>query len=280
MQIDEIATLTKLHTIILTKKWNIVKEEHERMFQDFCVRLMALTQEQQSLVLDLSENFDYFTLDTYDSMIAEITRTISKTISESAKIYLLPIKDKSKAGVTKSSDAVMYPLKTHLIRNHKFNTKNIHAFENPELIKQYHSGRTDSVIIFVDDFLGSGDSAKKSIEYFEKNLMVKDDKILVVSLIAQEQGVLNIMDLGYEVYSADIRKKGISDKYDPDKATEYLALMKQIEETLGIPTEYSLGYSQSEALVSMSRIPNNTFPFFWFPTGKGSKQKLAPFVRY
>ena len=98
MQIDEIATLTKLHTIILTKKWNIVKEEHERMFQDFCVRLMALTQEQQSLVLDLSENFDYFTLDTYDSMIAEITRTISKTISESAKIYLLPIKDKSKAG--------------------------------------------------------------------------------------------------------------------------------------------------------------------------------------
>jgi hypothetical protein len=39
--------------------------------------------------------------------------------------------------------------------------------------------------------------------------------------------------------------------------------MKDIEKKINIRGEFSLGYKQSESLISMIRTPNNTFPVFW-----------------
>jgi hypothetical protein len=39
--------------------------------------------------------------------------------------------------------------------------------------------------------------------------------------------------------------------------------MKKIEEKLNVEKKYLFGYKRSEALISLIRTPNNTFPVFW-----------------
>ncbi len=52
--------------------------------------------------------------------------------------------------------------------------------------------------------------------------------------------------------------------------------MEEIEDKMSVKRNYRLGYGQSEALVTMCRTPNNTFPVFWEEKGN---MKLAPFPR-
>lgn len=59
-----------------------------------------------------------------------------------------------------------------------------------------------------------------------------------------------------------------------------LELMKSIESKIPKVGKFSFGYEKSEALVTLMRTPNNTFPIFWKDcTHKGQKLK-APFPRY
>ena len=55
-----------------------------------------------------------------------------------------------------------------------------------------------------------------------------------------------------------------------------IKLMTQIENKLKIDKNFSFGYNRSEALISLIKTPNNTFPVFWF-TNK--KHNVAPFLR-
>lgn len=44
--------------------------------------------------------------------------------------------------------------------------------------------------------------------------------------------------------------------------------------------DYSFGYKESEALVTMTRTPNNTFPLYWFEAKLDKNNKWqAPFPR-
>jgi hypothetical protein len=53
--------------------------------------------------------------------------------------------------------------------------------------------------------------------------------------------------------------------------------MEHIEKNLDIPDDYLFGYKKSEALVTMIRTPNNTFPVFWY---NKKNEDNAPFPRF
>ena len=55
--------------------------------------------------------------------------------------------------------------------------------------------------------------------------------------------------------------------------------MSSIETSIGVTEDYRLGYASSEALVSMIRTPNNTFPIYWFRNKKEKLNLHAPFPR-
>ena len=68
----------------------------------------------------------------------------------------------------------------------------------------------------------------------------------------------------------------LKDYYTDEEAEHRLKLMEEIEDKMSVKRNYRLGYGQSEALVTMCRTPNNTFPVFWEEKGN---MKLAPFPR-
>ena len=55
--------------------------------------------------------------------------------------------------------------------------------------------------------------------------------------------------------------------------------MLEIEKMIPGGSHYTLGYNQSEALITMVRTPDNTFPIFWKTYKKGSQKFDAPFSR-
>lgn len=79
-------------------------------------------------------------------------------------------------------------------------------------------------------------------------------------------------------YTSSKRKKGISDRYVTPELEIKIELMKGIEKL--IPNNWCpFGWKHSEALVTLTRTPNNTFPIFWNTHKKGGKNFKAPFER-
>ena len=71
-------------------------------------------------------------------------------------------------------------------------------------------------------------------------------------------------------------KRGISDRYVGEQLDTYSRIMTHIEDKLKVAAKDRFGYNQSEALISLIRTPNNTFPVFWKSYGKN---KIVPFPR-
>lgn len=69
--------------------------------------------------------------------------------------------------------------------------------------------------------------------------------------------------------------KGITDNYTEEELSEKLMLMNTIESKIKVHKNEKLGFKGSEALISLIRTPNNTFPVFW----KERKGRKAPFPR-
>jgi hypothetical protein len=55
--------------------------------------------------------------------------------------------------------------------------------------------------------------------------------------------------------------------------------MSEIEEMLAISSKFKFGYKKSEALISLDRTPNNTFPLFWCKKKRDGESWCAPFYR-
>ena len=134
--------------------------------------------------------------------------------------------------------------------------------------------QSKSAFLLVDDFVGSGDTAVKSVNNLTK-LGVNKQNIFVFALVAQNIGVENLKKNDIRIAVAEQRDKGITDYYN-SRISEKINIMKKVERKLNVKEQFSLGYKGTEALVSMIRTPNNTFPVFWI---EPTKDKKAPFPR-
>ncbi len=134
-------------------------------------------------------------------------------------------------------------------------------------------------LIFIDDFVGSGDTVVESISAFLELENFKEiipvENIKVVSIAAQEFGINNVKEkLSIDIIANKILKRGISDYYIDfeDKKN----LMREISKKIEVSDDMELGYKDCESLITMlQKTPNNTFPVYW----KETRNKVAPFPR-
>ena len=90
--------------------------------------------------------------------------------------------------------------------------------------------------------------------------------IKVMSLVAQGDGIKQLKDAGVDVYYSKYAPKAIeeSNATVEEKIWMYYQ-MDAIESKIpSFNNTYHYGYNRSEALVSMIRCPNNTFPIYWY----------------
>lgn len=272
-------TFAKLYTIFNDKRWHD-KDMHEVVFSNFCELLGNLNEEQQNLLLELIQRYTWLTLSEYQSRIVNIFNCISQDeINNLSKIILFPVMKPSDEEKTKSGHGVLMILRgviPFLIRYNHLKFQEVETFEKLELP---FSMSDNEQIFLLDDFLGTGDTLKSTIEKLLQNTNITLDKIRVITVASHQQAINYMNSIGIKYYTGIITKKEISDHYLATELEEKTTIMKEIEKLLP-SKKYSFGYGQSEGLITLYRTPNNTFPIFWHDYEKNDIKYKAPFPRY
>ena len=94
------------------------------------------------------------------------------------------------------------------------------------------------------------------------------------SIVALRNGLERLDKIGVKTYFAIERQKAISEEMKEADRDIAIAIMQSIEGKLkNLKDDYKFGYKGSEALVSMERCPNNSFPIYWLT------KNIAPYER-
>ena len=275
-------TLLKVEELFNKKNWqiNYGAENTSSLFYRFCERLKLLNDDQQLLVIELSYNYTRVELTSYLERLFDSLISLGDNIFNGYdKIFVHPLlrinqKTKSK---TKSAGFIHY-----MFESSDYTWLSDKFIPNPAIdYLQDNFNNKNSILILVDDFVGSGETAIEICEEYlkipMKNGNINFNNIKVISIAAYRQGINAIKEkLGIDVISAMIFEKGISDKYVGIEKSAKKSIMESIEVTLKVKNEFKFGFRQTEALITMlHKTPNNTFPVYWLET----RNKVAPFPR-
>ena len=273
-----ISTVDRLKDIFLLNQWHL---EGDDLFDRFSETLRVLNEEQQELLLELTRAFLKVDLGSYHYHIMEaLSKVPADAIGAAERIYVLPLMPKDDYGKSKSSSSLTYLFKDSAINTYGvLADKSVIVLDKPSgLPSSFNDGAVR--LFLVDDFVGSGETAEKSLEYVVDELGIEKDKIVVLVLVAQRESFQRIQASGISIVSSVIRPKGISSRYEDPQKQRYLGIMVSIENLLIVDARFRLGYRQSEALVKMIRTPNNTFPVFWLRTKlRDGRNFVPPFPR-
>lgn len=279
-----------LNNLFWDKQWKIEdrSENPQSLFNKFSEMLANFNLEEQKLILKITKrHFLKINLSDYLSIIQYLLNSLevkNKEIDDVNKkiknIFVAPLTNKNDINKIKSSSLVSYLFKSvELSYNQSpFRITVIDCIKSIKDKKRIINENNQAVLLIVDDFIGSGESAKSCINYIEENHNIKKEKIIITSLAAQTKGIELIEDMGYRTLVHHEINKGITDNYSGITKDRYLKIMEGIEKRLNVNQKNRFGFNQSEAMISLIRTPNNTFPVYWFD--KSYHPYKAPFPRY
>ncbi len=279
---DEINKLTRLFE---AKQWEIDTEDGEgNTFDNFSKTLQMLDTEQRKLILDLTQNYICIEINEYYKRLVnafdKFFRAINSNGGKKTHIFILPLISENDFGKIKSSVFLFYIIKCNcekLSNRYKdiacFSLVEITSYCDIDKMYLEQMQNENNHVCLIDDFIGSGDSAGSAVSYLFESKNIPKDNISVVVIAAMQQGIDHLQTLLIKAYCDTLCQKAITGTGDSEP--ERIELMNSISNKIGSKEEVYLGYERSEALISLARTPNNTFPVYWFK----KKNKHPPFPR-
>lgn len=275
-----VSILNKLGTLFEEKGWEIDEEHNESsLFNRFCELLNCLSLEQQEFIIDLTYKYQKVSFDEYTKLINETLNQIVakiKDFKELKTVYVMPLVPEEDRNKIKSSTLVAYLFQSPQIKYNqdvsKIDFKVRNELTAKELNKINESPKVK--LLLVDDFIGTGETALSAYEFYQ-SLGIKSQEIIIVSLVSLFSGYDLIRKEGINIFSGKVLKRALSDYYHENELATKMTIMKSIEEIVAPHDDYKFGYKGSEALITLVRTPNNTFPVYWLDK-KGNR---APFPR-
>ena len=265
--------LNKAKSIFVKMGWEY---EGQQKFERFCETLALLTEEQMELYIELTQKFLVY--EDVSSYRVGIINVFSKLkMDDLTKIYVYPLLAEEDFKKNKSSKFLHYQF-----RDSRFelpdNVDNKLVFlERPgEGLPKDINSNEKLLIVLVDDFIGTGETALGAVNYLCDKKGINKNKIVVLSLVAQQKGIDAIEAAGVVVHSHIVRNKGITDNYVDGIRSKYITIMEKIEKLLNVEEAYQFGYGRSEALVKVTRTPNNTFPVYWLVSSNPPFKGIFP----
>lgn len=127
-------------------------------------------------------------------------------------------------------------------------------------------------VVLVDDFVGSGGSILKSLDWFSKNVGTTSINLHVLTVTGCTTGMAAIAKSGFSCHSVFQVAKGLSDFLVGGELAEALKQMADLEALLEAKIgpaaleKYRLGWGAQEAVYVRDggNTPNNVFPIFWW----------------
>ncbi|MEZ4424288.1 MAG: hypothetical protein R3E98_12825 [Gemmatimonadota bacterium] len=270
--------IDRLREIFAANGWDIGGDEAVANRFDRMVNLMShLEPPAQELLMHLTSDFLVQTFPEYGSRTSELVAILLNQHYERGRdgpLIVLPMMKDWSSGEPKSGAMITYLVRAELKRRQIPH----HSWDRAHLVRERLPSRCNALIFIVDDFIGSGDTALAACTNFSAQFANDTDQVLVGALVAQEAGLSSLRNAGVKACSVIVRRRGISDSSTLPNITEALSTMDGIETLMNVPGTYKRGFRRSEALVSLVRCPNNTFPVYW-KTPTGEVGWIPPFDR-
>ena len=277
---DTINAIQKLNKIFKSNRWT-EKDVDDFVFDNFCYLIDNLDEKQRALIIELVERYRWISVTDYPE---KILSTMEKVETEKLKtiktIYLFPIIKLEDEGNFKSGQFLIYQIKCFKKHLHKYKSIEFKYVSKFDILKdESFDLKPNEVIFLIDDYVGSGETLNACLTEIQSNPNITNDKINIITIASQFEISEEIKKVGISYYADHISKKGITDFVDSELGKEKIEIMLQIEKMIPGGNFFSLGYNQSEALITMARTPDNTFPIFWKTYKKGQTKFEAPFSR-
>lgn len=257
------------------KEWDIQSENYG-IFERYVRTMGSLkTEQQRELFMELSKNFIHIPQSEYMKYIPNLVSKVIKDFSNKILCFTCCL-PKDDIGKVKSSATVLYQIKGSTLKT-RVDLRDVTYFckDSVDGYVEYNIDNNEHILILVDDFIGSGETALGAIDYVKEVIPgMSDDNIIVLSIAALQKGIDELAAHNIKVYTQIKLSRGISDYYIGEEKESALDIMHQIERgPIKVKRRFALGYKQSEGLISMERCPNNTFPIYWM------KKNDAPYER-
>lgn len=262
-------------------------------------RLAYLNDDEVKLILELTERFKYHGLNDINAMLfAAFCKIPAARLNNAHRILFAPLKSpynhveekKLKkrrkaegwdtwllATPVKSCDLIFRLMQIDYPSKYQQYIPKICICSTPQELELRYVN--DSLIVFWDDFVGSGNTAFTAIAGMQHYLNTRghqtnETNYVVVCMCAMNNGVDILQYFNLNCYAAEVYGKAISDDegYTELEREQRRYSMQSVEKKVVKKAlkNYSLGYERSEALLSiMDKCPNNTFPFYWYNSQHG-----------
>ena len=269
-----VTQLEKMKNLFRLKNWPIIEDDEISVYERFYKTLLMLNENEQSFLIEITKRFDYIPLSEYMDYMKKPLKKLRSDYNGNF-LFFVTCTPKKDVDIVKSSSAVLYQLKGTRIKQYvKLNPQKV-----VDNIKRLPECNIDdkSIIVLVDDFIGTGETAIEAVKYVHELIpTLKDDNsgIIIFSIVALREGIEKLKKNGIKTYFAIERKKAISEEMKKSDRNSAIAIMQSIESKLkNLKDDFKFGYRGSEALVSMERCPNNSFPIYWLT------KAIAPYER-
>lgn len=272
----DFAEIRRINAIFQKNGWDpktkIFHNKNLNLFDAVSEFVERIKPDVRQIVFELLPHYELII--EYRQYAMSLCERLIADIDKSKRYYVSPIA-KPDGHVVKSGHYFCYDIGTFFPRRQYPDVKFIDSPFSSDIVLN-----DNTVIVFVDDFVGTGNQFFAMYKEFVRKIGKPKCCILLVIRI-QEEGFAALSNAGIKVFADQVRKKAITS----GRATGTMSIQQaraaylQIENDIKVPNGMSFGNGRSEAIVTMKRTPNNTLPIFWVDKDAGGQEWPAPFPR-
>lgn len=277
--VKSLTYLIELDKIFEEKKWK-EKENYKNVLEALSnfSDVIFKNDEEYDLFLELLREFHWISLnDYYNTCKKLLTDVINDLDPKNQNIYIFPITTKNQNSKVKSGYLVAYLIKSlisNIENNHIYKFEDLNNFTDIAKIRF----RKNDLVLLVDDFIGSGETLEECIRDIKSTNKNIGDQFKILTIAIKKDTYFRLSKK-YNIYKKIEILKGISDYNTGNDINEKKIIMRNIENRIfSSIDDYSLGFKESESLITLLRTPDNTFPIFWSNYKKAINLK-PPFPR-
>lgn len=280
----QLEDIHRISGIFRSKGWDAKSQSQYEKAQESVYSLIErASPNQKELYYELTERYIWITGDEYFAKFENLMNVIGKEeMSGIKKIYFIPIVKRKDINKIKSGHHCIYILQTFFARLTHLNGiryEVVTSFDDFASVNIKNDGT--EIIFLVDDFIGSGETLLQTLTEVQKNPEVKTELLRIVALVIHSVALKKIENQwgGIKCYFNIESKKGISEYYNEDVKDIKINIMKELEAYIVDGHFPTFGFNMNQALVTMMKTPDNTFPIFWLKSKIKGKVIEPPFPR-
>lgn len=254
----KISILFSQKQCISSKPWRL---EFPNALQNIIKIAENFNSDEIDLFYDLISRYTICDFAAYWSLTENSLNKIVKHLPNGInKVYVFPLVKPEDLQKSKSSHTVVYLYQSLTLRLSQRAPSFL--FNKWKELSQ-EPKNSNYCVLLVDDFIGTGSTAIACADDYVINKKVNKNSVLISSFYSMESGFNTVKNAGYNIITLHTMKKGITDYFSPKLLPAKYQIIDGIETRQGIFNTLKMGLNQSEALITLLRTPNNTFPIFW-----------------